>query len=262
MALNRPLMQKAASEPSSPRHRAVAAAVAQLDGHSLGLRRDSGSSSGAASAGGLPEEDCMKLNPSLLGIALRSLLAIDLWVSKRLSVCATEDSSWGSARPIMKLIEVSGHGLPWLGGAVYSLYKSDSAAGQEVLLNLLLALILDLILVGIVKSLVRRRRPTHNKMDMFAMFSVDRFSFPSGHATRAAMGGRFFLNHLVLAVPLRILVVLWVFIVGLSRVMLGRHNVTDVVCGFIMGYLQYSLVEYMWLSSATLQRLLQLCRFK
>eukprot|EP00062_Callorhinchus_milii_P010852 gi/632956166/ref/XP_007893824.1/ PREDICTED: presqualene diphosphate phosphatase-like [Callorhinchus milii] len=125
-----------------------------------------------------------------------------------------------------------------------------------------LALILDLILVGIVKSLVRRRRPTHNKMDMFATFSVDRFSFPSGHATRAAMGGRFFLNHLVLAVPLRILVVLWVFIVGLSRVMLGRHNVTDVVCGFIMGYLQYSLVEYMWLSSANLQRLLELCRFK
>ncbi|XP_067846787.1 polyisoprenoid diphosphate/phosphate phosphohydrolase PLPP6 [Heptranchias perlo] len=271
LAMTRPpaLLQRPGSEPSSPRHRA-----AQLDGH--GLCRDSGgssssssssSSSAAAAAAGclqsqLPDEDCMKLNPSLLGIALRSLLAIDLWLSKQLGVCATEGSSWGSARPIMKLIEVSGHGIPWIGGTLYCLYKSDSTAGREVLLNLLLALILDLVLVGIVKSLVRRRRPTHNKMDMFATFSVDRYSFPSGHATRAAMGGRFFLNHLVLAVPLRILVVLWVFIVGLSRVMLGRHNVTDVACGFIMGYLQYSLVEYMWLSSNNLQIFLRLWGLK
>ncbi|XP_078417719.1 polyisoprenoid diphosphate/phosphate phosphohydrolase PLPP6 [Cetorhinus maximus] len=252
------LPRAASAEPPSPRHRAVQ----QLEGPGLGLgaalRRDSASASSCPQ----PDEDCMKLNPSLLGIALRSLLAIDLWLSKRLGVCATEDSAWGSARPIMKLIEVSGHGIPWIGGTLYCLCKSDSTAGQEVLLNLLLALILDLVLVGIVKSLVRRRRPTHNKMDMFATFSVDRYSFPSGHATRAALGGRFFLNHLVLAVPLRILVVLWVCIVGLSRVMLGRHNVTDVVCGFIMGYLQYSLVEYMWLSSTNLQIFLRLWGLK
>ncbi|XP_060686141.1 polyisoprenoid diphosphate/phosphate phosphohydrolase PLPP6 [Hemiscyllium ocellatum] len=250
------LLQRGASpEPPSPRHRAVQ----QLEAGAAGFRRDSGSGLYPCPQ---PEEDCMKLNPSLLGIALRSLLAIDLWLSKRLGVCATEDSAWGSARPIMKLIEVSGHGIPWIGGTLYCLCKSDSTAGHEVLLNLLLALILDLILVGIVKSLVRRRRPSHNKMDMFATFSVDRYSFPSGHATRAALGGRFFLNHLVLAIPLRILIVLWVCIVGLSRVMLGRHNVTDVVCGFIMGYLQYSLVEYMWLSPSNLQTFLRLCGLK
>ncbi|XP_005998570.1 polyisoprenoid diphosphate/phosphate phosphohydrolase PLPP6 [Latimeria chalumnae] len=217
-------------------------------------RRDSNSSNSSSSCL-LPEEDCMKLNPSFLGIALRSLLAIDLWMSKRLGVCAGENSSWGSARPLMKLIEISGHGIPWITCTLYCLFKSDSSAGQEVMLNLLFALILDLILVGTIKALVRRRRPTHNKMDMFATFSVDKYSFPSGHATRAAMGARFFLNHLVLAVPLRVLVVLWATIVGLSRVMLGRHNVTDVVFGFFMGYMQYSLVEYLWLSSGTLHTL-------
>lgn len=86
----------------------------------------------------MPDEDCMKLNPSFIGIALSSLLAIDLWLSKRLGVCACEDSSWGSVRPLMKLIEISGHGIPWLAGAAYCLYKSDSAAGQEVMLNLLM----------------------------------------------------------------------------------------------------------------------------
>lgn len=79
----------------------------------------------------------MKLNPSFLGIALRSLLAIDLWLSKKMGVCAREGSSWGSARPLMKLVEISGHGIPWIGVTLYCLYKSDSSAGREVILNLL-----------------------------------------------------------------------------------------------------------------------------
>nr|XP_033772495.1 phospholipid phosphatase 6 [Geotrypetes seraphini]XP_033772496.1 phospholipid phosphatase 6 [Geotrypetes seraphini]XP_033772498.1 phospholipid phosphatase 6 [Geotrypetes seraphini] len=206
----------------------------------------------------LPEEDCMKLNPSFLGIAFRSLLAIDLWLSKKLGVCAGEHCSWGSARPLMKLIEISGHGIPWIAGTLYCFYKSDSLAVQEVVLNLLFALILDLILVGLVKGAVKRRRPTHNRMDMFATFSVDKYSFPSGHATRAAMVTHFLLNHLVLAIPVRVLLMLWAVIVGFSRVMLGRHNITDVAFGFLMGYMQYNLVEYLWLSPSTVPALFNL----
>lgn len=196
----------------------------------------------------LPEEDRMDLNPSFLGIALRSLLAIDLWLSKKLGVCAGESSSWGSMRPLMKLLEISGHGIPWLLGTLYCLSRSDSWAGREVLMNLVFALLLDLLLVALIKGLVRRRRPAHNQMDMFVTLSVDKYSFPSGHATRAALVSRFILNHLVLAIPLRVLVVLWAFIVGFSRVMLGRHNVTDVAFGFFLGYTQYSIVDYCWLS--------------
>ncbi|XP_004068222.1 phospholipid phosphatase 6 [Oryzias latipes] len=250
MSLTKPLnrssplhVQRQGSDPTTARLRAS---------ESPTRRRGSNSST----ASGPPEEDGIRLNPSLIRVALSSLLAIDLWMSKRLGVCAKEDSSWGSVRPVMKLIEVSGHGIPWLAGTVYCLYKSDSAAGQGVMLNLLIGLLLDLVLVGIVKAVVRRRRPAHNRMDMFATFSVDRFSFPSGHATRAAMCGRFLLVHLVLAAPLRVLVVLWVLLVGLSRVLLGRHHVTDVLFGFWMGYFQYNIVEMMWLSTETLQELL------
>ncbi|XP_037530770.1 phospholipid phosphatase 6 [Nematolebias whitei] len=237
-------LQRQGSDPTSARLRVS---------ESPSRRRGSNSSTGSASGQGPPEENSMRLNPSLVRVSLSSLLAIDLWLSKRLGVCACEDSSWGSVRPLMKLLEVSGHGIPWLVGAAYCLYKSDSAAGQEVMLNLLLGLLLDLILVGFVKAVVRRRRPAHNQMDMFATFSVDRYSFPSGHATRAAMCGRFLLAHLVLAPPLRVLVVLWVGLVGLSRVLLGRHNVTDVLFGFWMGYCQNNLVEMLWLSPQTLQ---------
>ncbi|XP_007525793.2 polyisoprenoid diphosphate/phosphate phosphohydrolase PLPP6 [Erinaceus europaeus] len=195
-----------------------------------------------------PEEARLDLNPSFAAIALRSLLAIDLWLSKKLGVCAGEGSPWGSARPLMKLLEVSGHGIPWLLGALYGLARSDSWAGREVLMNLLFALLLDLLLVALIKGLVRRRRPAHNQMDMFFAVSVDRYSFPSGHATRAALASRFILKHLVLAIPLRVLVVLWALVLGLSRVMLGRHNVTDVAFGFLLGYMQYSIVDYCWLT--------------
>ncbi|XP_054978097.1 polyisoprenoid diphosphate/phosphate phosphohydrolase PLPP6 [Sorex araneus] len=201
-----------------------------------------------APSASLPEEDRMDLNPSFLDIALRSLLAIDLWLSKKLGVCAGESSSWGNMRPLMKLLEISGHGIPWLLGTVYCLSRSDSWAGREVLMNLLFALLLDLLLVSLIKGLVRRRRPAHNQMDMFFTVSVDKYSFPSGHATRAALVSRFILNHLVLAIPLRVLVVLWAFILGLSRVMLGRHNVSDVAFGFFLGYMTYSIVDYCWLS--------------
>ncbi|XP_059494372.1 inactive phospholipid phosphatase 7 isoform X3 [Stegostoma tigrinum] len=88
----------------------------------------------------LPEEDCMQLNPSLRGIAINSLMAIDICLSKRIGVCANSSSSWASARPIVKLIGVTGHGVPWIGGTVFCLTKSNTSAGQEVIFNLLFAL--------------------------------------------------------------------------------------------------------------------------
>ncbi|XP_072367636.1 polyisoprenoid diphosphate/phosphate phosphohydrolase PLPP6 isoform X2 [Scyliorhinus torazame] len=176
-------LQRAASEPPSPRHRAVQ--QVEGPGSGLGLRRDSASSSSQ------PDDDCMKLNPSLLGIALRSLLAIDLWLSKRLGVCATEDSPWGSARPIMKLIEVSGHGIPWIGGTLYCLCKSDSTAGQEVLLNLLLASNLP---VNILEIAIDQKRDWNIHIDAMATrpgqrLSILHFDLGSGPSRHCQVTG-------------------------------------------------------------------------
>lgn len=123
------LLQRQGSDPTTARLRAS---------ESPTRRRGSSSSTGSASGQGLSDEDGIRLNPTFLGVALSSLLAVDLWLSKRMGVCACEDSSWGSVRPLMKLIEISGHGVPWLAGTAYCLYKSDTVAGQEVMLNLLI----------------------------------------------------------------------------------------------------------------------------
>ena len=91
--------------------------------------------------------------------------------------------------------------------------------------------------------------------------SMDMYSFPAAHASRAAMVSKFLLSHLVLAVPLRILLVLWAFLVGVSRVMLGKHHLTDMVCGFVLGLLHFSLMENVWLSSGTCQTLISISTF-
>lgn len=116
----------------------------------------------------LPEEDCMQLNPSFRGIAMNSLLAIDICLSKRLGVCAYTSSSWGSVRSMVTLLALTGHGITWIFGTLLCLTRSNTLAGQEVLVNLLLG-----------KSLVNR---------FLSQCSTHSFTYRRGsaHVTRVA----------------------------------------------------------------------------
>ncbi|KAK2819234.1 hypothetical protein Q5P01_024795 [Channa striata] len=209
-------------------------------------------------AGRMPEEDCMQLNPSFKGIAMNSLLAIDICLSKRMGVCACTSSSWGGCRSMVALLALTGHGITWIVGTIVCLTRSNTLAGQEVLVNLLLALILDVMTVAGVQRLVKRRGPWEMTPGFLDYVAMDIYSFPAAHASRAAMVSKFLLSHLVLAVPLRILLVLWAFLVSLSQVLLGKHHLTDMVCGFALGMLHFSLMETVWLSSNTCQTLISI----
>ncbi|XP_029940671.1 inactive phospholipid phosphatase 7 [Salarias fasciatus] len=209
----------------------------------------------------MPEEDCMQLNPSFKGIAMNSLLAIDICLSKRMGVCASTSSSWGGCRSMVALLALTGHGITWIIGTIVCLTRSNTLAGQEVLVNLLLALILDVMTVAGVQRLVKRRGPWEMAPGFLDCVAMDVYSFPAAHASRAAMVSKFLLSHLVLAVPLRILLVLWAFLVGVSRVLLGKHHLTDMVCGFALGLLHFSLMESVWLSSSTCQTLISISTF-
>ncbi|XP_013984155.2 inactive phospholipid phosphatase 7 [Salmo salar] len=206
----------------------------------------------------LPEEDCIQLNPSFKGIAMSSLLAIDICLSKRLGVCAYTSSSWGTVRSMVTLLAFTGHGITWIIGTIVCLTRSNTLAGQEVLVNLLLALLLDVMTVAGVQKLIKRKGPWEMSPGFLDYCVMDVYSFPAAHASRAAMVSKFLLSHLVLAVPLRILLVLWAFLVGMSRVLLGRHHLTDMVCGFALGLLHFSLVETVWLSSSACQTLISI----
>ncbi|KAM3867594.1 inactive phospholipid phosphatase 7-like [Diretmus argenteus] len=229
----------------------------QDDGGPRGAK-ESQEGEGVKEASKMPEQDCIQLNPSFRGIAINSLLAIDISLSKRLGVCARPHSPWAPLRSMVALLAFTGHALPWFCGTLICLWRSNTLAGQEVLVNLLLALILDVMTVAGMQKLVKRRGPWDIPLGFLDYIAMDTYSFPAAHASRAAMVSKFLLNHLVLAVPLRILLYLWAFLAGVSRVLLGKHHLSDVGCGFALGFLQFSLVESVWLDSATCQTLISI----
>ncbi|XP_076436595.1 polyisoprenoid diphosphate/phosphate phosphohydrolase PLPP6-like [Babylonia areolata] len=190
-----------------------------------------------------PSTEATQSNSSSLW---ESIIAEDKKWTSALSICAHEESPLAKFRPVMKALEISFHGLLWLGGTVVAFFMTHRVQDIEVLVNLFNLLILDLVVVGLTKLVFRRARPTDNRMDMFATVSVDLFSFPSGHATRAAMVGSL-LVHRVVGKRLAPLVVALCGGVGVSRVMLGRHHVLDVVCGLSIGVGEYLLYLPFWL---------------
>ena len=115
---------------------------------------------------------------------------------------------------------------------------------------MLSGLLLDLLVSFILKASIRRNRPAHNEMDMFGTVSVDHYSFPSGHATRMGLLAIFFCYHFDLGNVGTCLFVSWTVAVAVSRLMLGRHYVSDVLSGYTIGLLQYRMLLWLWLTES------------
>jgi undecaprenyl-diphosphatase len=97
----------------------------------------------------------------------------------------------------------------------------------------------SLLLMFGLKHLFARHRPTGQLLE-----EAKNFSFPSGHAL---MSVTFYgllayivwhsVKNTTLKWTLIILLVLWILLIGTSRVYLRRHYYTDVMAGFAMGFL-------------------------
>ena len=90
-------------------------------------------------------------------------------------------------RRYLKLLEHSGNGLVWLFAAIVLLLTPSVTLPQRcVISNFLVAFVVDLVLIGTLKSVVRRPRPVYNAAgDFILVVSIDQYSFPSGHASRS-----------------------------------------------------------------------------
>lgn len=69
---------------------------------------------------------------------LRSIASFDLRLTKKCSICADTDSSFGNLRPLMKAMEISCHGIPWIVGTILMLLTVHKADHIEILVNLLI----------------------------------------------------------------------------------------------------------------------------
>jgi membrane-associated phospholipid phosphatase len=184
---------------------------------------------------------------------LKSLLEWDKKLTK--SVFETFDKKFGyqKYRSQMKWLENSCHGIPWLVLNIAMLYLGAWPGGLELWMNLLVYLILDIAFVAVIKAFARRRRPSLQSDEQW--FSkvdptgVDKFSFPSGHASRAAGLALFFWYLYPLNFIFAILILNWSAAVAISRVFLCRHHILDVVAGVLLAYVEYIVMCVVWLDN-------------
>lgn len=128
----------------------------------------------------------------------------------------------------------------------------DKKLGKDVGLNLLFAVTL----CGMIKNIVLRRRPYFDNKGVKCLKAVDSkadiydisaqgYSFPSIHATKAvtlytSLG--IYSKKKILMVVLGIILPL---LIGISRVALGVHYPTDVICGWLIGAFIIFLVPFL-----------------
>lgn len=175
---------------------------------------------------------------------LRSLLQWD----KDVSFLIYRFYNTNYPRLLLLVLEVSGHGVPWifLPVLIFLMKHQLSPAASSLLLNFLAITLIDLAAIGLSKPIFRRTRPAYNSgIGHVTVHAVDQFSFPSGHATRAALVASFLwyvritfpdvLHPFIATLYFMIFTFLWATAVCLSRVALGRHHVLDVVAGSLAG---------------------------
>ncbi len=162
--------------------------------------------------------------------SLQQLVAFDQQASARLTIPH-------EAR-ILRLLALiaahSGNSPLWLAGAAAALLWGNGiwrAFGWRVLIGTLAAGAATTVF----KWIFRRQRPPRHGAGRGFYTRFDRHAFPSGHAGRSAC-------LVVLLVPLlplwgSVLLVFWIGLVGLARVMLQVHFISDILGGWTVGLL-------------------------
>lgn len=157
---------------------------------------------------------------------VRQLLEMDARLSKSLRI--PEEKKALSL--ILKIFSHSGDSWFWIAG-LFVVWMFSEPEWRERAVFLGVGLVIMATVVILLKFTVRRPRPEGEWGQIYRI--TDPHSFPSGHATRSAalavMG--LGLGPLWFAITL----VIWAPWVGISRVSLGVHYLSDVVVGWLVG---------------------------
>jgi len=104
-------------------------------------------------------------------------------------------------------------------------------------------LLFDIAVIGTAKGLTRRSRPAVNHNDVLSI-GPDKYSFPSGHTSRAVFLLFYFIQtSFFKSIPVSVIII-WLSSVVASRVLLGRHYISDVIAGIFFGIFECSVTVH------------------
>ena len=161
------------------------------------------------------------------------MIELDTRFSERLRIAERP----GPLRILAAVLAHSGDSWFWLAG-LGLLWWLGTDYWKKIALTLIIAILLTALAVFMVKFTVRRRRPEGEWGKFYRR--TDPHSFPSGHAVRAVM-----LAVVVLGIGplwLGLLLLAWSPFVGLARVAMGVHYLSDVLAGMLLGVVMGILI--------------------
>jgi membrane-associated phospholipid phosphatase len=175
--------------------------------------------------------------PALLRQALRRVLSFDAAVTAPLTLA----ESRRAARAIALVVAHTGDSPVWATLLVGAWLIGGPPWRARVIVAVIGLLAAEIATV-IIKVSVRRQRPPGTSGAIYR--KTDPFSFPSGHAARAAMLS--ILSWVMVPGPLFFAILAWSPIMILSRVAIGIHYVLDIIAGILLGMgLTFALIAAM-----------------
>ncbi|XP_043586028.1 phospholipid phosphatase 6 isoform X1 [Bombus pyrosoma] len=185
---------------------------------------------------------------------LNKILDRDVQLTRGVVKCVESLPLMRMLRKHYKMLEISCHAVPWITSILAFIWILNNKNLYQMQVNLLMALILDIIITAILKAYTRRRRPAVND-DPFSL-GPDKYSFPSGHASRSVLIFYFFKYLWPVSDICLLSISIWIFAVILSRLLMRRHYILDVSAGIFLGYIEGMLVSILYLESETCSNLI------
>ncbi|EZA52143.1 phospholipid phosphatase 6 [Ooceraea biroi] len=178
---------------------------------------------------------------------IRKVLAVDAYLTNAFVNWANQFLFLRQLKTHHKCLEISCNAIAWLATNLMLIWIFNNSNLYQMQVNLLIGLMLDIILVVVLKAITRRRRPASNDGDA----SAKKDSFPSGHASRATFIVYFFLNLWPLPLICMPPLLAWSFSVSMSKLLMRRHHVLDILAGIALGTFEGLLIGYMYLDQQT-----------